>query len=75
MFGVDGGDDALEVFFVAGFAGEAEDIAGFGYAAHLHQPARAFRNSEQHEQEGGRNGGYAEFPAPFGVTEVAMPTR
>ena len=71
VFGVDGVPYFLQVLFVVGVAGRFEDLAGFGDALLLDQPARAAGDGEEHEEEeAGGDGGDTELPTPFDAAEM-----
>ena len=61
----------LEVVLVVFVARGPQYGPGFVHSSFLDQPARAAWNGKQHHEEQGRGeGGDAEFPAPFGCSDV-----
>ena len=66
MLRVDGYDNVLQLLLVVFLTHHAKDVSGFGGPLFLDQPARAARNTEQHQQKEQRgDGGNSEFPSPF----------
>src|SRR5882762_4492979 len=70
-FEMDGADDFLQLGFRIVCAHFLQDLARFVYAPFGDQPARTWRDAEEHDQkQDGRQRGDAKLPAPVGGTET-----
>src|SRR6266403_1009013 len=69
-FEMDGADDFLQLGFRIVCAHFLQDLARFVYAPFGDQPARTWRDAEQHDQkQDGGERSHANLPAPLGRTE------
>src|SRR6267142_137853 len=70
-FEMDGADDFLQLGFRIVCAHFLQDLARFVYAPFGDQPARTWRDAEQHDQkQDGGERSHAKLPAPLGRTET-----